>query len=88
MTAQSLDDIPEGSTVWVTFTNSGYMDMMLNWVRRCLHQLMQPVRHVIASAWLGRTFAAQIVRSVRLVDDPGDSYSAVCQLWVDGGERA
>jgi len=30
---QSLDAIPEGSTVWITFTNSGYMDMMLNWVR-------------------------------------------------------
>ena len=31
--AQSLNAIPEGSTVWITFTNSGYMDMMLNWVR-------------------------------------------------------
>lgn len=27
-----MDDVPPGSTVWITFTNSGYMDMMLNWV--------------------------------------------------------
>ena len=39
LTASSsvLEEIPEGSTVWVTFTNSGYMDMMLNWVRHITH---------------------------------------------------